>query len=689
MKKINEILRENKNILREPLLYLLPLLVLVGFLAIPSKSNISNVVLTVDGNSYPESFPVLTSKIGEHSYFSISFNIDVKDNKKSVYKFYPDDCILGVEINGKTFPQEEIKEPCDYMNGTVINLSEYTRKGLNKIEFQMGNIDGFGGLRIESPSSFGSRFTEFQINGLKVENSRSVGFGQILFFALLLIIFVLVLRKFKLSNETVLACVLTFPFVIYAFVDFCVMVNHEFSGIVTEDTAIYYAVGRGIANGIAPWSGLFDIKPPGIFLVSAISFKFFDSPIFIYYFQAFALILIAAVPVAAYFLLSNYRSVLKLALSLLAGLLFALYSAEKAGEFQTESLGAAFACIAVFAMATPDFEKRKILWTSLAAIGLLGACGFKEPFLFPLIGVSLIFCKDIREWISRFALPLAIAVSLGFVFLLVCGWLDSFLNYLKFMSSTHIFKFGSPFRRAMEFNRIYENMNNFSWGFAIAVLALLSLPFVNPKSNGSSLFIKVVLLGVAFFLSCYSVGVGGEFFQHHFIFAVPFYMALVLLLLKEWNGGNSAVVKLGLVSFVFLAIATLNLPDRDLAGHSKIFIENYINDSQEAAVYLDKKMDELGIDRYAFVGFNYVSDIYGFTRHSPMGPYFNQQAFWWKLGAGDSLIANIKKADIVVVGSTAISEFTPPMLDSIYGLLNEQFTEREQINHFQIYFRKK
>ena len=54
---------------------------------------------------------------------------------------------------------------------------------------------------------------------------------------------------FKLSNENVLACVLTFPFVIYAFVDFCIMVNHEFSGIVTGDTPIFYAVGRGIANG--------------------------------------------------------------------------------------------------------------------------------------------------------------------------------------------------------------------------------------------------------------------------------------------------------------------------------------------------------------------------------------------------------------------------------------------------------
>jgi len=171
-----------KKIIREPLLYLLPLLALAWIWIIPAKSNISDVMLTVDGKTSPESFPLSTHKVREHSDFSISFNMNVKDNKNIVYKFYPDDCILGIEINGKKFPQEKIKEPCAYSNGTVLDFSEYTQVGLNKIELQMKNNGGPGGLRM----------------GYNLyEGFSSVKFKQILFSVLLLITTALILRKFK------------------------------------------------------------------------------------------------------------------------------------------------------------------------------------------------------------------------------------------------------------------------------------------------------------------------------------------------------------------------------------------------------------------------------------------------------------------------------------------------------------
>jgi len=492
----------------------------------------------------------------------------------------------------------------------------------------------------------------------------------------------------KIDKETVLTCVLAFPFVIYAFVLLCLRINYEFTGVYTWDTTIYWAVGRGIVNGIAPWSGLFETKPPGIFLLSAISFKVFDSPVLTNLFQIFVLILTAAIPVIAYFSQSNYRSVLKLAFSLLAGLLFALYSAERSGEVQVESFGAAFGCIAAFAMAMPNFDKRKILGISLVAVGILGACGFKEPFLFPLFGVSLILCKNIKEWAWRFALPLAIAVVAGILILLICGWLGDFLHYLDFMSSTHIFRLGSPFRRAMDFSRIYNDMNAFSWGLSIAVFILLSLPFVlhftnpNQKSNENSLFIKIIFFGIAFFLSSYSVGVGGEYWNHHYVFALPFYMSLFLLLLKKWDGENFAMSKLAMVSFVFFAIATLNLPNLNLDKRSEN-LSNWAQEPMQAAAYLDEKMDELGIDRYTFMGAN-GPKIYGWTKHSPYGPYFFQYDIWFRdiPGFRDSLISNVKKADAVVVAHMW-NEVEP----EVNQILREQFTE-ERINRYRVYFRK-
>jgi len=170
-----------KKFLREPLLYLLPLLALAGFWIIPAKSDIRDVEFTIDGNSYQESFPISTHKIKEYSNFSISFNINIEENNNFVYRFFPDDCILGIEINGKAFPQKMIKRPCDYNNGVVLNFSEYMQKGLNKIEFQMKNDGGPGGLRIDYP----------------YKGFSSIKFKQILFSVLLLITSGFILRKFK------------------------------------------------------------------------------------------------------------------------------------------------------------------------------------------------------------------------------------------------------------------------------------------------------------------------------------------------------------------------------------------------------------------------------------------------------------------------------------------------------------
>jgi len=179
-------------ILRVPMFfYLLPLLALSGFWIIP-KSNISDtsdVVLTIDGNTYPESLPLSTNKIREHSEFSISFNINVRDNDSLVYSFYPDDCILGIRVNGKAFPQEMVKEPCAYGNGTIIDLSEYTQKGLNKIELQMKNNGGPGGLVIKD-----------------LKPLQQFGFKHILFVLLLVASSLLLILKLNIIS------VLEFPY---------------------------------------------------------------------------------------------------------------------------------------------------------------------------------------------------------------------------------------------------------------------------------------------------------------------------------------------------------------------------------------------------------------------------------------------------------------------------------------------
>src|SRR3989344_8992683 len=53
---------------------------------------------------------------------------------------------------------------------------------------------------------------------------------------------------------------------------------YEIQGPYTGDSTIYWAVGRGILNGLTPYTDLFETKPPGIFLLSAMSIALTGGP---------------------------------------------------------------------------------------------------------------------------------------------------------------------------------------------------------------------------------------------------------------------------------------------------------------------------------------------------------------------------------------------------------------------------
>jgi hypothetical protein len=669
----------DRKFLRKPLLYLLPLLVLVGLWIIPEKLNISDVILTVDGKSYAASFPIVD--VQEHSNFLLSFNINVKSKKKSIYKFYPDDCILGIEINGKEFPQEQVKNPCDYDNGTVLDFSEFAHEGLNKIEFQMRNHGGPGGLRIESHYS----------------GFKSFSLMHYIFALLFLSAFILILRKFKINFTSIFIILPFICLILYSLFEFYCRLQYELSGPVNWDSDIYFAVGRGIVNGIPPWSGLWDIKPPGIFLLSAISFKFFDTPVFCHWFQSFILIILAFTPLAAHFVFPN-RSIWRLFACCLFGLTISLYSAERAGEVQTESMGAAFACLSIFAFAYPNFYKRKALWLSISALGLLGACGFKEPFLFVLLGASVLLCKDIKDWLMRFLLPLAIAMAVGFLILIIFGWFNDFLHYLDFMQKIHANRHGSSFRRAMQFWKLWEDMNAFSWGLGWVLVAMLFAPFVQYKKNLPNAAIKTL---TAFLLASYAVGLGGEFFDHHFVFAAPFYIALWIMLLNEWdddNGNNKIAVSLILL---ILSIAVLNLPNLKLESRERD-MKNKREVVLKEAAYVDAVLDKLQLERYMYLGQNDFGNrqgmnfLFGRTRHSPAGPYFIQFQHVWLNeipGYGKTIQEMLRNSQIVVRGlmPNLITDLTEPILNEYFTLSpwEEVADISREHREYGVYFRKR
>jgi len=508
----------------------------------------------------------------------------------------------------------------------------------------------------------------FVIKPINTSNLHAFSWGMPFALVAVLLLFALQWNK-HISNRAnhISAIILSLLFG-FVFQYFCRMLLYELSGAFNAwDTNIFWTVGRGIANGIPPYSGLFDIKPPGIFVLSALSFYFFDSPILTHIAQVLVLLIIAIIPLLAYILYSKEKSIFGIAFSALLGLLLALYSDERAGLVQVESFGAAFGALSILLMMS-SFEKYKILKILGISLCILISCGFKEPFLFPILGASFILSENIKDWSLKFALPLLIALCLGIITLLSLGWIDGFLSYLSYMTGTHVNALGSsPLERAAHFWKLFsdQNLYSLSFGYLFASVFCASLWISRTKP------LQILSLVVALFLTSLSVGLGGEYYSHHFIFAVPFYAAI--LIKYNINSKN----KINALLLVLLTFSILNLPDINWEKRSQNFNKKKTTAmSVPITKYIDSVMEQTGVKRFVNLCSNSNIDVFlcyssEIGKHSPYGPYFlmDYRLFSRIPGYADSVLNYVKNGQIVIYDRVTL-EFPK----EIENILEEQYT---------------
>lgn len=183
-----------KKILREPLLYLLPLLVLAFLTVINTEKNdteILDVKLTRNHVTENIKFPYLVSDMPKDEVFLVSFNLSVK-NKPVTLNVIPDDCIREISIDGKNFPLGGVKGLCDTQKGAYIDFSEYVHEGFNYFDLHVDNRGG-------GPSG---------LNVAKI-SLRQFSLMHYAFALLLLVSLSLMLWKSK-NNEPVFKLVLLF-----------------------------------------------------------------------------------------------------------------------------------------------------------------------------------------------------------------------------------------------------------------------------------------------------------------------------------------------------------------------------------------------------------------------------------------------------------------------------------------------
>jgi len=132
-----------KKLLREPLLYLLPLFVVAVFLAfinMSSTTEISEVKLMRNGITQNITLPYSVN-MEYNEEFSIFFDLTTK-SKNVKLNIIPDDCIQEVLVNGEQFPLDGIKGLCNGAKGANFNFSKYVQEGSNHFEIRVINSGG-------------------------------------------------------------------------------------------------------------------------------------------------------------------------------------------------------------------------------------------------------------------------------------------------------------------------------------------------------------------------------------------------------------------------------------------------------------------------------------------------------------------------------------------------------------------
>ncbi|MBI3619504.1 hypothetical protein HY213_05735 [Candidatus Peregrinibacteria bacterium] len=264
--------------------------------------------------------------------------------------------------------------------------------------------------------------------------------------------------------------------------DLFFMLANEARGPVHEDYLLYTIIGRGMLNGLKPYVDLFESKPPGMFLLAALSLLFTGGERLA---TAVEVLGFAGIPAA--FGLYAWRQTRRMEAQIWRGVItgivvlfsiqLMLYVEEHSGALQTESFGSFFGILYVLSI---GYEGKRTRVALIArSLLLLGTAGMKEPFLLVALAAALLLAKDARHFVRVFLAPLILAGVFGMLGLLVLGSFHSYFTlYLPAMQMRIQELHAEPLlMRGLAVRRIFGNLVDFYiaplWGFVLLLLWIL------------------------------------------------------------------------------------------------------------------------------------------------------------------------------------------------------------------------
>jgi len=412
---------------------------------------------------------------------------------------------------------------------------------------------------------------------------------------------------------------------------------YEYKGPINDDAPIFAAMGRGILNHIPLYTGLFETKPPIVFLLFALSEKLTRSYRLVTGVEVAALVAVMLVPIA---LVLRYRHALpdlgwRLLGACLGGSLLLLYTAERAGQLQVESFGAAFLLPWVWVWARPPGVSTHG-WGRLVVGAVSVACATltKEPFVLVALAVGLLSArsrKDARDLAAMLVLGGGIACLALVVTGAARGYFGTYLNEMLFHTAFTDEKIDTSrlLDKGFDWARFHD-ATDFAPAAAVVFLAAAWVAMSQQRAASSEPWGWILTRWwLALVLGSLAVSLSGRYYPHHFVCVVPCALSVLVAWLlsgPEPAGGEvtrfaSAAALLGLVTTTL--VHTRTHPEDGL----ETMRTGAIN-AATAAHAIDQALTCMHEERWVFIGKNGVQP-WGWTEHSPVGPFFFQYQHWF------------------------------------------------------------
>ena len=471
--------------------------------------------------------------------------------------------------------------------------------------------------------------------------------------------------------------------------------HYELSDIASCDANLYFTVGRAMGEGYRPYIDYYENKPPMIFLLIEISYRWtgYFALVNVDSFLCCLNLLLCAFAIGPIIGWRRGWKALPTALATCligsAGILFMTYAEAKSGEIMTEIFGVSalmdmFVCLLLLPKEgkITIFDARVIL----AGVFLGIAVMFKEPF--GLLGVValLFFLEKKGDVLSKLVYPLFYCVGTIFLILLISRAIPGYFTiYLSNMLGHHIETYGSLWDRMVRVDKLFTNLNSYCWELKAMVIGFLSLSAVRglffdfdcskPAFKIPLKLVRAVLPIIYLYIASLCVGLGGQYFWHHYAFALPFYYLVLIdsaILVGELanqlehiefkKGNGSEIAKsfgkpLPLLAMAFTMTFSI-IAGHGLATHSYSLKEDSMIAitalAKKEAKYVDDILDALNESNYLYIGFNGDSRLYCYTKHLPLGPcfaqdpnnFYSEDTFFVK-----EFMEDLHEADVIVLRS--------------------------------------